>query len=81
MIGPKPGFRITEVWAFTTIGDNNEEGIIGMSTPIGWMPFVAADRARLDMIKPDAQRIATLMKREVMLSKFHLRQDVETIKP
>ena len=44
---PVPGFRITEITAFTSIGPDDEEGVIGFKDGDSWFPMVAADIARL----------------------------------
>lgn len=74
-------FRIEEVWAFAAVGEDGEEGIIGEATYLGWVPFVAADRERLEQLKPRAQAIATKLGCTVRLIRLHQRTDVEEILP
>lgn len=39
--------RVEEVWAFLSVDEaDNTEGIIGMMTPNGWLPLIAADAER-----------------------------------
>jgi len=75
-------FRIKEVWAFVTIGDDDEEGVCGFCGPDGrWMPMVCADQKRIDSIRPFAEEIAKVTNKKVTLVKFHQREDVEDIHP
>jgi hypothetical protein len=48
---PQPGFRITEITAFTTIGDDDEEGILGVPMGDTMMPLIAADITRLTQLR------------------------------
>lgn len=49
---PRPGFRITEITAFTTIGEDDEEGVCAFVSGQGvWMPMVAADITRLAQMR------------------------------
>lgn len=50
------GFRIHSITAFTTIGADNEEGVMAFYDPGQgvWMPMIAADQARVS----DLRRIA-----------------------
>jgi hypothetical protein len=74
-------FRITEIWAFTSIDEGGEEGIIGMRTPVGSVPFIAADKTRLEELRPHATKIAMISRRDVHLSRFSVREDIERITP
>ena len=75
------GFRIKHIWAFTTIDENDTEGVIGEMRGLGWMPFVAADVTRLEILRPRAKAIASALGKEVRLSRFSIRSDVDVIKP
>lgn len=46
--------EITEMFAFVASEPNDptDEGVIAFKTREGWMPAVAADRARLESIRP-----------------------------
>ena len=53
---PQPGFRITEITAFTAIGEDDEEGICAFLSGDGiWMPMVAADISRLTQLRERAE--------------------------
>ena len=52
----QPGFRITSITAFTTIGPDDEEGVMAFMTPSGtWMPMIAADSHRVDDLREIAK--------------------------
>jgi hypothetical protein len=75
-------YRITEIWAFTSIDEDDEEGIVAMHVPNhGWMPMIAADRTRLEQLRPEAVKIASITGRDMRLSRFTVRENVEVISP
>jgi hypothetical protein len=61
MMANKPGFRIKDVWAFTAIDNDDEEGVIGQLMPNGtWMPFVCSDEKRVEALMPMAEKLASI---------------------
>jgi len=75
-------FRITTLWAFTTIGDDGDEGIVGfLDSEARWVPLIASDRVRLDQYVGIARSIATKTGKTIKLSKYGGRLDLEIIKP
>ena len=64
------GFRITRLWAYLAVHDDDDEGVIGMQTPDGWVPLVAADRARLASLRPYAEHVAASAGLVVRLVRF-----------
>lgn len=80
--GSKPGFRITEFYAFTCIDDDDTEGLVAyFNGPQGWMPLVTADKTRMDYMRTLAQQVATATGKTIKISVFSVREDVEEIKP
>jgi hypothetical protein len=79
--------KITNIWAFIATDKNGEdEGVVAklFTDPLGsdaWMPLVGADEARVNSLKPLAQEIARLTRKNIVLVKFSVRKDVETITP
>lgn len=71
--------RIDEIWVFISEDAPGEEGIIGAKLGENWVPFVAADRERVESLKPIAREIGKITERKVKLVKFSNRTDVETI--
>lgn len=74
-------FTITEVWAFVTEDPNDgEEGILGASGGGGVvMPMIAADRTRLEILRPEAEKIAANIPQDVKLIRLSHREDIETL--
>lgn len=83
VIKPKNQIRsVDEVWAFLSVDEkDNTEGIIGMMTPNGWLPLIAADAERLTKLLPYAQDVATATNTAVKLVKFAQREDVKILEP
>lgn len=75
------GFRIDRLWAFLSIGEDGDEGVCSISTTLGHMPMVAADRRRVDQLRPYAAKVAKTTGRPVRLARFDTRADEETFNP
>lgn len=74
--------RIHSVWAFTMIDDDGSEGIISMTLPgLGTTPLLGADLARVESLRPYAQKVATQLGKPVTLSHYSVRTDQEVILP
>lgn len=74
-------YRVKEVWAFLSTDADDVEGIIGANIgPDGmFMPFVCADQARVDSLRPMAKAIGEVSGQPVTLAHFQVRDDVEVI--
>ena len=72
--------RIDFIWAFLSV-DEGGEGVCAM--PIGGitLPMIAADKRRVDSLKPAARIVATVFKKPVRLVRFKEREEVEIFKP
>lgn len=78
MAGEMP--KIEHMWAYLSVDPTDgNEGVIGMTTPAGWMPFVCADMDRVKSLRPFAEEIAKYRKMTVRLAKFTVREDVEVV--
>lgn len=76
------GFRIASLWAWTMVGDDDEEGIPAFDVGGGvLMPMIASDRVRIDCLRPTAAALARAHGRPVTLARFEVRSDVEVIEP
>lgn len=73
------GFRIESIWAYLAVAADDDEGVIGVYGPMGWIPAVAADRARLDALRPEVEAIARVTGQRIVLTRFDQRTDVEEI--
>lgn len=74
------GFRITDIHAIVTVGDDDEEGIPAMMSPAGPIPLIASDRVRLDQIKAMAQNIADATGKNFKVVRFSVREEIGEIK-
>lgn len=73
-------FKVETLWAFISAGDDGEEGLIGATTGSGtFVPFIAADRARLESLRPMAMQIAQQHAATILLVRFDLRTDVQKL--
>jgi hypothetical protein len=86
-VPPNTTFYIGEIWAYISEDDRGNEGVCGCMLGGTFMAMVAADKARLDQLRPVAQRMARDMrnapgtlKRKIKLVKFTQRIEVEEIR-
>jgi uncharacterized Zn finger protein len=72
--------KITELYAFVSV-DEGGEGVIGESINIGmrntFMPFVCADKERMESLKPRAKEIAKLSGKKIKLIRLTTREEIE----
>jgi hypothetical protein len=75
---PQNYMRIDRLWAALSVDDGGE-GLCAAPMIPGQLttPLIAADKRRLDIIRPWAQRVAKMTKRTVRIVKFGSREDVE----
>lgn len=74
--------RIDKLFAFVVIDDDGTEGIPAFLAPGGTaMPMVGADLARVDSLRPIAQKFARESDKTVRLYVFDNRAEVEVIQP
>ena len=71
--------RITEMFAFILLDDDNTEGIPAFNAKGIAMPLVGADMARVDSLRPIAQQLAKDMHKKITLAKFSVREDLEVL--
>lgn len=72
--------HINEIWAFLSVDKKDKtEGVIGMMTPNGWVPFIAADAARLTSLMPQVEDMVRETGMTIRLVKFTNREEVRTI--
>lgn len=72
--------KIQELYAFVSV-DEGGEGVIGQTCVVAgkltFMPFVCADKERMEILKPVAKHIAEEMGRKVRLIKLSGREELE----
>lgn len=72
--------RIDEVFAFVSV-DEKGEGIIGQTVQLMgqtvFMPFVCADKARMESLKPLAKKMAKEAHKKIKLIRLSIREEIE----
>jgi hypothetical protein len=72
--------RIDELFAFVSC-DEKGEGIVGKTMQIMgrdvFMPFVCADKARMESLKPLAKKIAKESQKKIKLIRLSIREEIE----
>lgn len=72
--------RIDEIYAFVSV-DQNGEGIVGQTVQMMgqtvFMPFVCADKARMESIKVAAKKIAKESGKKIKLIRLSVREEIE----
>ena len=74
--------RIEHLWAALSVDDGGE-GLCAAPMVQGTltMPLIAADKRRLEQIRPFARSLARVTERVVRIVKFGSREDVEIFRP
>lgn len=72
--------KIEEVYVFVSVNQDGE-GIVGqtielMGSPV-FMPFVCADKARMQSLKPLAKKIAKESGKKIKLIRLSVREEIE----
>lgn len=75
------GFRITEIYLFAAVGDDNEEGVLSFFDGETHWPLVATDSHRFQDWTKIAQRIAVEIGKEVSITKMTVRENIGCIRP
>jgi hypothetical protein len=72
--------RIEQIWAYLSV-DEGGEGVC--AAPFGAMtlPLIAADKRRLEQLKPTARALVHTFGKPVRLVRFKQREDIELIGP
>ena len=74
--------RIDHIWIALSV-DEGGEGVV--AAPIGpggmTVPLVAADKQRLDAIKPLSRALAVRFRKVIRIAKFTQREDMEVYRP
>lgn len=76
-------FRIESVFAFLSVDESDEEGIIAELNPATgmWFPLISADQRRFEDYKVMAQRICDRTGMPVRIARFDYRIDEGTMLP
>lgn len=73
--------RIDHIWAFLSLDDGGEGVCAAPLGGLGVVPMIAADKRRLDSLRPMARAAASAFGKPVRLAKFKDREDVEVFQP
>ncbi len=72
--------KITELYAFVSV-DEGGEGVVAMTMNMGgqetFMPFVCADKDRMDSLRPHAIDIARATGKKIKLINLTQREELE----
>ncbi len=72
--------KINEIYAFVSV-DENGEGIVGQTVQLMgqtvFMPFVCADKKRMESIKIAAKKIAKDSGKKIKLIRLSVREEIE----
>ncbi len=73
--------EIDVIYAYIAEEYPGEEGITAFMGPMGWMPMIGADEARVLSLRDMAQETANSSGRPVKLVRFETRTEVDVIMP
>jgi hypothetical protein len=74
------GFKIESIHAFVAVDPvDGDEGVMAFYSANGPVPMIAADKRRLDELRPLAERLAEEAGLEVRLLRFDKRTTVEIL--
>lgn len=77
----RAGFKITELFAFIATDEDGTEGVCSMHSPaFGNLPMVGADPARIESLRPHAEKTAEITRVPIVLARFRSREDEEIIR-
>jgi hypothetical protein len=72
--------KIERLFAFIAKDElTGDEGVCGFQSDMGWMPMVGADQAMIDKLRPMARSIAKASGKEIVICRFSIREEIETI--
>lgn len=78
-LDPEPNtlLSVDELYVFISKDDQGNEAVVGQKLGDSWMPFVAADKGRLDILIPMAKELAKHTDKKIKLIKLTKREDIE----
>lgn len=71
--------RIEKIWAFVSVDDDGDEGLVAANVNGSWMPLLAADEKRVDSLREMAALIGKETGKRIVLARFETRVDQEVI--
>lgn len=76
MIDIKNDIVISTVTAFVSVDKDGNEGVIGMMSSMGWVPFVCADEKRIASLYPHAKELSKASGIPFKVLQFSTRTDI-----
>lgn len=73
--------KIETLFAFLATDSHGGEGLFGEFFGREWLPFVGADMANVNTLRPRAEEIAKRTGAKITIAHFMARRDVDTILP
>ncbi len=74
--------KIEVMYAFVAVEkEPDDEGVAAVRFGDVWMPLVGADMARVEALKPLAQKLVNLTGKKITIIKFTNRETIETFTP
>lgn len=72
--------RVDEIFAWLAVDTDGSEGIAGAEIgSAGMIPLVGGDRARMDSLRPYAERVHRLTGLRIKLVRFTAREELDSI--
>jgi hypothetical protein len=75
------GFRVTKLWAYLQIDDDDEEGLPAFGYGVIVLPMLATDERRVEALRPMAAEAAAHTGRPVRLVVFEGMRELEVLAP
>lgn len=72
---------IEKITAYILRDQDGTEGIVGTVTPMGLMPMIGADIARVTQLETIAQMVADTTGLTITVAEFTVRENVRQIEP
>lgn len=72
---------IEKITAYILRDQDGTEGIVGTVTPMGLMPMIGADIARITQLETIAQMVADTTGLTITVAEFTVRENVRQIEP
>lgn len=70
---------IEKLWAYISVDQNKNEGVVAVKTEGGWLPCVAADEERISSLRPLILQIAKERKEKIKLICLSKREEIEDL--
>jgi hypothetical protein len=69
-------FRITALWAYVSVGPDDQEGVCAADINGMMIPLIGADETRVRSLLPYAEDVGRVTGLKIRLAKFTVREDI-----